>query len=94
MAINIHHQLTLLVDILDDHYHGCSLSVSEYEQIKRTVQWLANHPSVSNNFSFILDDLYNYGHQGTNVASIEEHANTHKHDISAWKNSIEELMSQ
>ncbi|HEX6594665.1 MAG TPA: YtzH-like family protein [Bacillota bacterium] len=94
MSLNVNDQLTLLFDLLDDHYEGCCTSVAEYEQIKRIVQHVTRHSQVPDEIASVLADIYNYGHEGESSLNIQQYTSARKQDINKWKHSIQQFSPQ
>lgn len=95
MTLNVNNQLTLLHDILEEHQADCCGDVSEYQQIKRLVKSIMANNSVENdNLLQLLPEIYNYGLQGENVQSLEEHITSNKSSIHNWMSAIQEISTE
>ncbi|MFD1851155.1 YtzH-like family protein [Oceanobacillus bengalensis] len=90
MTLNANNLLTLLHDILDEQSAGCCGEVSEYQQIKRLVKTMMAHDQITDEqLMQLLPDIYNYGRQGENTQSIEEHITSNQENIENWMSAIE-----
>lgn len=95
MPLNVHHQLALLHDILNEqtaYYNGTE---SEYQQISRLVQSMMTDPSLTDNeLKNILPALYDYCSQGEHSSNSEAHITRHQDNLNEWMQTIEKSMQQ
>lgn len=92
MTLNVDHQLTLLFDLLDEHYHELDGNVTEYQQIKRVVQsMMANNAITDKQLLQFLPQIYNYGLKGENAQNLNELIIDNQENIYQWKNAISNI---
>lgn len=95
LPLNIHHQLALMLDILNEQAAYKSGTVSEYEQISRLIQSMMSDPALTDNeLKSILPALYDYCKQGAVSTSSEEHITAHKSYLNEWMQTIENSIHQ
>jgi len=91
MTISVNNQLTLLLDILDEHHADCCGSVSEYQQIERLVTSLLANKSISDEqLLHLLPEIYNYGKQGESAQSLPDYITLNKTNLGNWINAIQQ----
>lgn len=90
MPIQYTDQLNLLKDILQNHQEDCCGSVSECEQIERTVKSLLVSGQLPADAQEILTDIYKYGQQGKYTQHLDIHIQNHQEQLSNWVNQIDQ----
>lgn len=91
MPIQYTDQLNLLKDILRNQQEDCCGSVSECEQIERTVKSLLINGQLPAEAVEILNDIYKYGQQGKNTQHLDTHIQNHQEQLSNWVNEIDQF---
>lgn len=87
--LTVNNQLTLLHDLLDEQRTYSTVSIDEYQQIKKLVKTItANNRIDDKDLHLILPEIYNYGIKGEIVQSLQEHIESNKKNIEKWLNTI------
>lgn len=84
MYLSIQNQLTLLHDLLDDQLTYKTVTVDEYEQIKKLVRAMMTNRTVKGELMHVLPEIYHYGIKGENAQSLLSHIVEHEHKIKQW----------
>lgn len=82
-------QVTLLKDILNNHQTDCCGSVSECEQLERLVKSLMVNTQIDQNVKNILQEVYQYSHNGAGTADLDQHILSNQGNLSQWVNNID-----
>ncbi len=91
MELNTNNQLTLLMDLLDEHHSDCCGSVSEYQQITRLVKSLMQNNSIPDQqLHTLLPEIYHYGKNGESSRDIEAHITANNKQLAAWIDAIQQ----
>lgn len=89
MTLNINHQLTLLMDLLDEQRNDCCGNVAEYEQITRLVKSLMqNNELTDQQLQQLLPEIYAYGKDGESSSNIEAHITANNQQLATWVEAI------
>ncbi|MFD1739286.1 YtzH-like family protein [Bacillus salitolerans] len=88
MPINLHHQLSVLLDILANHQTDCCGTVAECEQLERLVQSLLANDNLSLEAKNVLIDVYQYSQTGKYTQHLDEHITNHQENLSHWVHDI------
>ncbi|BCB05319.1 YtzH-like family protein [Bacillus sp. KH172YL63] len=84
MPLNSQNQMQLLSDILSNHSTDCCGSVSECEQVERLVKSLMVNADIHENVKPVLQEIYQYSHDGISSSDLENHITTNKQNLSQW----------
>jgi|SRR5699024_822556 len=84
MYLSVQNQLTLLHDLLDDHVTYKTVSINEYQQIKKLVQAIMTNRNVKGELLSVLPEIYYYGIKGENAQSLFAHIDENEQKIKRW----------
>lgn len=84
MPLDHHDQITLLMDILNNHQMDCCGSVSECEQLERLVKSLMANPDINGNIMPVLQEVYDYSQSGRNTQNLDGHIESNQENLSQW----------
>jgi|GEM_PF-1604942 len=88
MYLTVHNQLTLLHDLLDEQVTFQTVSMEEYQQIKKLVQHIISNKDMDSELLKVLPEIYYYGIKGEIAHSISEHIQENKRNIEKWLEAI------
>jgi len=88
MYLTVQNQLTLLHDLLDEQVIYKTVSLNEYQQIKKLVQTMIANPNMDSDLLNILPEIYYYGMKGENAYSLQDHIIDHESRIEQWLETI------
>jgi archaellum component FlaC len=91
MPINLHHQLSVIMDILSNHQTDCCGTVAECEQLERLVKSLISNHELSYEAKNTLMDVYEYSQSGKYSQHLDDHITNHQQNLSQWVNDIHQL---
>lgn len=91
MPLDLHNQISVLMDILSNQQTDCCGTVAECEQLERLVKSMLNNENLSSEAKNVLMDVYQYSQNGKNTQHLDEHILSHQQEISQWINDIHEL---
>ena len=86
--LNVHNQLTLLHDLLDEQITFKTVSMHEYKQIKRLVQTIISNKEMDQELLTVLPQIYYYGIKGEVAHSYSDHIEENKNNIQKWLETI------
>lgn len=90
MPLNHQDQVSLLKDILTNHQADCCGSVSECEQLQRLVKSLMVNSQIDQNVKTILQEIYEYSHQGAQTADLDQHILSSQDQLSNWVSDMDQ----
>ena len=90
MPISQQDKYNLLKDILNNHQVDCCGSVSECEQIERTVKSLLLSGELTPDVKDVLTEIYSYGQQGKYTQHLDNHIQNHQEQLSNWVDHIDQ----
>ncbi|RDI44324.1 YtzH-like family protein [Falsibacillus pallidus] len=88
MSLTYEHQMQILKDILSNHQTDCCGSVSECEQVERLVKSLMANTAISDNIRPVLQQIYDYSHNGISAPNLNDHINGYQENLSQWVNDM------
>ncbi|RFA33705.1 hypothetical protein CAI16_13830 [Virgibacillus dokdonensis] len=89
MELNTNNQLTLLIDLLDEHRTDLCGSVSEYQQITRLVNSLMQNSAISDQeIQELLPEIYDYGKNGESSQNMEAHITANNTQLATWIDAL------
>ncbi|HLS66694.1 MAG TPA: YtzH-like family protein [Pseudogracilibacillus sp.] len=84
MYLNVHNQLTLLHDLLDEQRTLKIDSTNEYKHIKKLVQTIIKNDNMNEELLTVLPEIYYYGMKGERALSVTEHIEQNICNIEKW----------
>ncbi|GAB3792153.1 YtzH-like family protein [Virgibacillus kimchii] len=91
MGLTVNDQLTLLVDLLDEHAGESTATPSEYQQIARLVQSMIDNGTIHDDHLLqLLPQIQQYGLEGESTANVANHITNNKQNIDSWINAIDQ----
>lgn len=91
MPLNHQDQVSLLIDILNNHQSDCCGSVSECEQLERLVKSLLVNSNLNHNAKEALNEIYDYSQQGVQTPNLNNHIEANRERISEWVANIDQF---
>lgn len=92
MTLNVNHQLTLLLDLLDEHQLELNGQVSEHQQIKRLIKSLMTNENINNtDLQQMLPEIYTYSLEGESTQNQADHIIENQDNISQWKSVLQNM---
>ncbi|KAA0549047.1 hypothetical protein FZW96_03800 [Bacillus sp. BGMRC 2118] len=91
MPLDLHNQISVLMDILSNQQTDCCGTVAECEQLERLVKSMLTNEHLSSEAKNVLMDVYQYSQNGKYSAHLDDHILSHQQDISRWIDDIHQL---
>lgn len=88
MYLTVHNQLTLLHDLLDEQVTFKTVSMNEYQQIKKLVQTMISNKEIDSELLTVLPEIYYYGIKGEIAHSFSDHITDNENKIQKWLETI------
>ncbi|WP_428911286.1 YtzH-like family protein [Niallia sp. Krafla_26] len=91
MPLQYQDQINLIKDILTNHQSDCCGSVSECEQLERLVKSLMANQHLNQQDANTLNQIYSYSQNGVNSTDLDQHIESHQHQLTQWVENMDQL---